>query len=339
MKSIQIAVNPNVEMMNIILFTSKYREICNGLIGTHPLADLDNQYAEEIWAHFKPFTQHGVYQKLESMVPEGFFFGRPMELMLSVEALPALKEKYQMSPFALQLSGGQPRVDELLELLRDFAITTDCQGFLGKTQFYYDDYLAVANKRFSQYPFIEAMESFYNMGSHRYNFIVSSLLKGSFGIHFHVSATELDMYSVFAVGAVGKEELNDFKRAAASANIIFHEYSHPMINPLTEKNRELVQEYSKAYERLQPYKQPTTGYGDWEECVNEHIIRAISVYLVRTHCNKEYGDWNFQHDYDLGYRYLPHLLDRIHYYESNRPRYQTFEEFYPEILMAFRENI
>ena len=61
-----------------------------------------------------------------------------------------------------------------------------------------------------------------------------------------------------------------------------------MINPLTESNLALVNEYKEIHEELEKYKSEFSGYGDWEECVNEHIVRALSIHL-----SKKYFDIDF----------------------------------------------
>jgi hypothetical protein len=148
------------------------------------------------------------------------------------------------------------------------------------------------------------------------------------------------LFSIFTINTVcSNEEENEFNRGALSSNVVFHEFSHPIINPLTEKNKDLVEKYKIAYEKLKPYKKPYAGYGDWEECVNEHIIRAISIYLVRNYCNSYYADKHLEYDYNLGYRYIPYFIERLDYYEKNRNTYKTIDDFYSELIKAFTQDI
>lgn len=66
---------------------------------------------------------------------------------------------------------------------------------------------------------------------------------------------------------------------------------------MTERNKELVEKHKQVYERLKPYKKSYAGYGDWEESINEYIVRAISIYLVRKHCNSYFADRHFEYDF------------------------------------------
>ncbi|OPJ64797.1 hypothetical protein CLORY_03060 [Clostridium oryzae] len=137
------------------------------------------------------------------------------------------------------------------------------------------------------------------------------------------------------------EEENEFCRGALSTNVTIHEFVHPLINPLTEKFSELVNKYQKAYEWLKLYKQPDfqSGYGDWAECVNEHVVRAIAIYLARKLGEKEYAAKHLEYDMKIRYMYLPALLDKFQYYEKHRDIYKTIDDFYPELVKVFAEKV
>ncbi|WP_369122741.1 DUF4932 domain-containing protein [Paraclostridium sordellii] len=55
----------------------------------------------------------------------------------------------------------------------------------------------------------------------------------------------------------------------------FSKLSHSIINPITEKNKDLISKHNKGYEKLKKYKLYYSGYNDLKEFVNEHIIRYI----------------------------------------------------------------
>jgi hypothetical protein len=103
----------------------------------------------------------------------------------------------------------------------------------------------------------------------------------------------------------------------------------------------LVKKYCQAYEWLKKYKLPNfqSGYGDWDECVNEHIVRAIAIYLAAKLGEKEYASKHLDYDMKIGYKYLPALLDKFQYYEKHRDIYKTINDFYPELIEVFAEKV
>lgn len=58
---INAEVNLQVEMMNIILYNSKYNDICKNIIGFEPIVDEKNSYTEEIDLYFRKFADHQIY--------------------------------------------------------------------------------------------------------------------------------------------------------------------------------------------------------------------------------------------------------------------------------------
>lgn len=50
-----------------------------------------------------------------------------------------------------------------------------------------------------------------------------------------------------------------------------------------KKYHDIVQKYQGTYEILAKYKLPNylSGYEGWEECVNEHLVRAMTIYTQK----------------------------------------------------------
>ena len=171
-------------------------------------------------------------------------------------------------------------------------------------------------------------------------------MRGNFGVHFLDKETmTADLFSVFKLNDIRDNfELNEFNSGGGlSVNTLFHEFSHPFINPLTDKykNNIYAEEYSGAWEYLKKNKLPDfgSGYGDWDECINEHFVRAMATYLMLK-CNlKELADKWLEYDLSLGYKYIPAILELYKYYEDNRVKYKTFEDFYPTLLNVFKESV
>lgn len=119
------------------------------------------------------------------------------------------------------------------------------------------------------------------------------------------------------------------------------EFSHPLVNPLTESHPDLEDAYREAYQRLKPYKLAgiASGYGDWQECINEHIVRAIATHLTKNCCGaaeaQRWQEWDFR----LGYRYMPVLLTQLDCYEEQRQKYPTFADYYSSSMRVFSEEI
>ena len=118
------------------------------------------------------------------------------------------------------------------------------------------------------------------------------------------------MHSVFWWPRTNQNTTNEL---SLSAGVLFHEYSHPFINPLTDKYYDLVQTYDYAYEKLKKYKLPAflSGYDDFKECVNEHFVRAIAIHLMKKINQKETADELLRDDLNSGYKFIPGILKNL----------------------------
>lgn len=341
MGNIIVEVNPQIELMNSILYTSNHSNLVQNSMGFNPMTSIETPYTRTINEYFNPYREHEIYGLIDKLTINGFFLGRPMELMCSVGEPPLLNQKYEISQLCSQLCGGEENINNLLNLLRKFSHEIDYVNFFSIVKENYRDLIGTVEKHINKYPFVLIMEEFYGKKQNSYHYIITNLSQGNFGINFN-NNNKLDMFSIMSLFRVSdNEEENEFRTGALSTNVTIHEFAHPLINPLTEKYNELVKKYSNAYEWLKQYKQPDfqSGYGDWDECVNEHIVRAIAVYLAMKLGEKEYANKHLEYDLKMGYRYLPALLDKFQYYDKHRDSYKTIDDFYSELLEVFAEKV
>ncbi|MBR4084488.1 MAG: DUF4932 domain-containing protein [Lachnospiraceae bacterium] len=329
MKKMQVQINPYLEFMNSILLTSRYNEMTEAYIGYGLMTTEVNDYTSGIKQLFAKYSNAPIYPFIEELIPNGFSFGRPVEMMLCVKDKD-FALKYEPSQLCIEYCGGRTKINELLGILKGFAHETNYFTYFEKAKEYYAPFIKKAEEIVNQYPYTSILEAEYGVEQNAYYYILSGLMNGNYGISFAVeNKTGKDLYSVFATG--------DFSISPA---ILFHEYSHPFINPLTEKYEKLVRKYESAHELLTKYKLPgfLSGYGDWLECVNEHFVRSMVIHLLKKCSLQETAEEMLEYDLQKGYRYIPLILERYKYYDENRNIFKNFDMLYPELLKVFEDN-
>ncbi len=331
MKQIDVQVNPNLEYMNSILLTSRYNEITKKHIGYGLMNENVNEYTNHIRCFFEKHLEDPIYSYIESLIPNGFTFSRPVELMLSLGDNMDFVRQYPLSDLCIKYCGGLPTIHNLLDMLKTFERKTGYFTFFEQTKNYYDLIIDRAREVVNKYPYISLLENEYGMEQNSYNYVITSLMVGNFGIYFADERTKkTSMFSVFTT--------DDF---SISPSILLHEFSHPFINPLTERYADAVKKYEDTYELLKQYKLPgfRSGYGDWNECVSEHFVRAMVIHLLQKCGLTDMADQMLNNDLSLGYKYIPFILEQYQYYDNNRNTYPDFESFYPVLLKVFSQNI
>ncbi|UCG27466.1 MAG: DUF4932 domain-containing protein, partial [Bacteroidales bacterium] len=184
--------------------------------------------------------------------------------------------------------------------------------------------------------YISELENFYGRNQKSYNIVLVSLYNHvGFGNSLIYSGDRREIYNTLGPQNVinttpfwGDE--NYLK------NMIRHEFSHPYVNPLTEKYWDYIKDYSKNYNSI-PETARKNVCGDWQECINEFVIRAITTHLAYIEGN-DTGLQSYEKEKSRGVSYLDSLLKAIKHYQSNRETYPTLESYYLNILDLFKNE-
>jgi len=109
-----------------------------------------------------------------------------------------------------------------------------------------------------------------------------------------------------------------------------HEFSHAFVNPLAIVHRSEVQRLASLFQKM-PEVARKNMCGDWEECLNEQVVRAVTTYLA--YCESEtLGDRALEDERRRGAVLIDELLAGVRDYAAARNRYRTFESYYPMLL-------
>lgn len=197
--------------------------------------------------------------------------------------------------------------------------------------------IAEARKKVESLNYIGALEEYYGTKRRTYTLALVPLLQDiGFASYFDSADGSQDIYGVIGSGSV-KDGLPSFDSEDGTlAKLVWHEFSHPFVNPLTEKHRGLVAKYSSLFEPVAE-RMKSNAYGDWQTVVNESVIRAITCRLTYRVIGPQAGKKALQREKDDGFIYVEALYERLKEYESQRNKYRVFEDFYPRLLEAFED--
>lgn len=257
--------------------------------------------------------------------------GAPVEAMLYLSDPPALESLHQFDDFLLKRANGEDRLKEFINHLRDFAVETDFMSFYKNNQDIYDEHLLPVKRVSRKFRHIELLEDYYGLRQSSYNIIMAPLSRASYGLHLN-KGEEKDLYSVCGIASFGNEGEIDIDKFIY---LVWHEFSHPFINPITERNNELADKYFYRFKDIQAHVMKS-GYGrDWHECVNEHIIRAVNARFAELEFGKKKGQQMLRQELDQGFILVADLCESLKIYENKRDIYPNIEMYYSELLRIF----
>lgn len=186
----------------------------------------------------------------------------------------------------------------------------------------------------------KALDDYYGMEVNSYNIILAPLLhNGGYGPRIKGDNGLYDVYGIIGPSSTIKDNNNvsipQFPIDTISY-LVWHEFSHSFVNPTTEKYKTEINKYSDLYTNIRKQME-SQAYPNWEICVNEHIVRAITTRLTYIHNGQAAGNQAMQSEKARGFYYIESLCDSLVIYEENRDTYPTFESYYPELIKVFKD--
>ena len=171
---------------------------------------------------------------------------------------------------------------------------------------------------------------YYGVKPKTYTFIPSVLMNGSFG----PSDKEGNLY--YNYGIKYYDDIKDFYvNNEYLVECLFHEFSHPIVNPLVDKylaNTDILEIFYQEAIKNDLFK----TYSIYPETIMyEYLVRA-NAYILASKYFKESippieDDWVIPH----GFAYLPNL---VYFTEENLPKYKIYEEFVQKAIPLFMNS-
>lgn len=319
--SVQVQVDPRIELMGVIQLLTDYPLVTN----------YESPYRGDVRTYFSAFHDHRAVRLFEEMDGEGFAFDAVPKAMLALTRPPELEPRISYPERALSAAGGADSLRQFVVGLRDFAETSDFQAFYRAHQGTYR--ALVDSARRSVGDAMTVLRNYTGSPLAGATIIIGPLLHdGGFAARYETETSEEAYALIGPTGVTGG--LPTFGSPKRIAGLTWHEFSHTVVNPLTEKYRSEIDRYASL---LAPIEEPMqeAGYTRWETVVNEHIIQAIEVRLAHRQFGEEAGEQELAEQKERGFRYIDPLVETLAAYEEDRSRFPTLADVYPRLIAAF----
>lgn len=318
-KTIRVITDPRIELMNVVQLMTGYWPMCR----------FDIEYMNEAYEQFGPYWEHPVLRQYAMMwFMHGFSQEIPHALMLHLSDPPELQIKTSIPKYIIDKAGGDKKLNDFLELLRDFAKKTRFMDFYDSHREFYRKHITIVSEFISDKEYIQRLEDFFGPNRYSYSIILSPLVyEDGYGIN--VSS---QLYSIIGPSD-GIEKQPIFDNPQALSKQIYHDFSQSFINPLSSRNRESILRQSKLFQPIWR-EMMNQGYHSWEPSFNEHLIRSAMIWIYQEENGLEEAIKYLNDTYMRGFIYTDFLYDLMLEYSQNRDLYPTYADYYPRILEA-----
>ena len=254
-----------------------------------------------------------------------FSYDAPVSLFLQLNDDYSI-DKLDVYPFETRLEGS-PIVIEMLRELPEFVQKTGFEEFYESNMEYYEHILNQAKQDSNAERVMKFINIFYKMDFSNNKFVVN-LLPYTTYCNYGTNHN-----GIFYTNAGIKPEGVFFSKKD-EGSLVLHEFSHSVINPLTSKYSKYQIEDFLDIKKQMEKKQ----YWDKETIINEHVIRSIELFYAKHVCLDPHHEEYVKEQEDIGFKYIRPCLSKIEEYYQNKDKYESFEEFYPEVLKAFEKD-
>lgn len=317
----RVQVDARIELIGIIQ-----------LLADSPLATaLDFPYKQSARSYFSSFSEHQAVTLFAEMRAEGFDFDVISTAMLAVTAPPQIAQRLPFPDYVVERAGGDIRLKLFFRALQQFIDASDFMHFFEEHKPLYREVEAKLQP--------EADEAFVRLQAYtglpaQRGKIIAGMLYHDGGVTAQFGYQGIrEAYAILGPQGYTNGAL-DFGRSEFIQDMAIHEFSHVIINPLTDRYATQLEAIAWLNEPIQQLF-PETAYTHWITAVNEHIIRAITVRMTYLHHGTRAGDEMLATEAGNGFIYLPSLVNRLADYESGRDRYFTLTDFYPALIEVF----
>ena len=329
--SLNVFVDPRMELLAVVQLLSDY----GGRYGL--ITPDDFPYKRDVIEYFSPYKNHPAVKLFAEMSANaaGFAYDAPPRAMLHLSGPPDLTLELPFTKYLKKRAGGGQQLNQFVNSLRDFARDTNFTAFFEAHKRTFQTIVAIAQEKMQGIDYIGPLEDYYGMKQHSYNIILVPLFFASYGPSIKRADGTYDIYNI--TGLYGVENgFPAFGTAEGFRHLAWHEFGHSFVNPTTGKFHKEIAKYSSLYNPISD-RMKQQAYGNWQSCVNEHIVRAVETRLAHREMGKEAGDRALLTEKLKGFSYVEALSERLKEYESRRDKYPTFVDFYPRLVDVFKE--
>ena len=291
---ISITVDPRVELMSIVQYLSTQSEF---------ITIANFSYRDRVDAHYAAFS---IIRrcKCEEMRRTGFGFSSPANFALSLNESMRWDDDAELSRHVLAGAGGKEKLRKFAEVLRDFFRDSDFHLFYAANEDFYRDNVYRVAALLEDGDYVAELQDYFGMEYESFTVLPVPLYGGGGGFGSHVErGGNIEAYCILLAfdDAEMQDDVPVYGDKATFRLILRHEFSHSFVNRVTDLFHDEVMQYEYLLEPIRR-EMEELQYGSWVSCLNEHIVRAVTVRLAYADSPQE-GSRALRRELDSGFIY------------------------------------
>lgn len=331
---IEVAVDRRVELLTLVARLAGFQE--------YNQPNSASPYATAAAAWCAPHLDHPLFARLKELrARRGVSFDALPSLAVHLTDSFTLDERvpFDAKPERLDARWQLDEVRELLELLRDFVLTADTEGFFDSRAATFaaaEERMRAVVARMKALPWFDAF--FGARPAARYVAIPGLLCGGGnygMGVRFADGTPEeiLPIFGIHAWDAAGLPKLD-----AGMEGLFIHELCHTYTNPLVDRVAERLEAPLTRIHASCAEVMAKQAYGNWRTVGYESLVRACTIRARFVTEGKVAASQQAVEESARGFTWVPALAEELARFEQDRAQWPRFEDFLPEIVAYFERT-
>lgn len=290
----------------------------------------DIPYARALEAALARFKDHPAVRMHAEPKMRAFGFSDRGQVLLRLSPPPELSERLTVQYALADRAGGAENLRRWLRALGDLSNAARFPAIFAEES----KKLEAATARFRaeerKQDFLGTLESYAGLP-----------LLGTYAVHLSPFAATGGVANVVAEREDGTMEIASVIGPEPTRNgvefwsrrvpgTLWHEAAHGVLDGLGDLYAERIDRGSALHARI-----GWSCYGTWNQCVKEHVVRAVMLRLMARELSEEAMEEQLRFEKEEHYPYMRALLKSLQTYEDERARYPTLADFYPRLLEVF----
>lgn len=239
-------------------------------------------------------------------------------------------------------------IKNYLSELSKFYIQENIGQFFNDNKAFYTGGISEYNKQIPA-GFTHAMEQFYGEGFNAYTILISPMMMWpindgegrGIGTDVVLKSGKKNIYEIASPYVrVQKQGEFGYDNQFQARFLSVHEFGHSFVNKEVYKHKDKLEKFKDLFEKsnLKEAMIKTGGYGDYQTCVAEHLVRLGEIETAKI--QKDFDRAKRLEEYHLknDFIFLPLLEKKLEEYNSNREKYKKFGDFVPQLLDVFENT-
>ncbi|MCB9882916.1 MAG: DUF4932 domain-containing protein [Planctomycetes bacterium] len=324
--TVAVRFDPRTELMSVIFRLAGHPEYNMARV---------TSYANDVDRHFGEFRDHDVVRRARALrASRGVGYDAPMSLAVHLKGIDGMAGtiSFRPRPPALDDRWREDELDAFLEAADRFVEETRFTAFLEGHQELYRLTEARLREVLAEHMKMAWFDGFFGEKPRASFTVIPGLLNGggNYGPGVTTPGEPERIVSVLGVWMTDDEGQPRFD--ASVVDTVVHEFCHSYCNPIVDGHEAA---FLPAGTKLFPYVEEVMrgqAYGTWQIVWKESLVRASTVRYVMATRGASDGRKAIAYEVSRGFEWTPELQALLARYEGERQRYETLEDFVPEIV-------